>query len=71
MKNDLRNLINEFHYHEALDRTSMLISIIDSHLIQHPICKVERLFSEKIELAVSLLAEAYQTIACSSFNKNV
>ena len=34
--------LTEFHYHEALDRASMLGDMVDRNLIQHPVCKLDK-----------------------------
>jgi hypothetical protein len=33
--------LDDFHYHEALDRLMVTILQIDQHLIQHPVLKLE------------------------------
>jgi hypothetical protein len=56
-----KELLDEFHYHEMLDRLSLVSSIIDTHLLQHPVCKLEKEVSEKVDEALTLLMLAYQT----------
>lgn len=53
---------NPFYVHEALDRTHMVASILDDHLLQHPWIKINKSVSDKLIMALSLLAEAYQEI---------
>jgi hypothetical protein len=60
MSEDLSKLLDDHDYHEAMDRTYMIIDIIDKHLIQHPVFKLEKEFATKIESASMILAEAYQ-----------
>lgn len=70
MSKKLNELLNEFHYHEAMDRTYMIAETIEQHLVQHPVFKVEKEFAEKVEQASILLAEAYQiigSISCDRF----
>jgi hypothetical protein len=69
MKEQLSDILDEFHYHEAMDRTAMLINIIDSYLIQHPVFKAEKEFAKKIEHAGMLLTEAYQIIGVLHLRK--
>jgi hypothetical protein len=69
MRNHLKELLNKLHYHEATDRTHMICNIIDTHLIQHPVFKVEKEYAKKVEEATMLLAEAYQIIGNISHNK--
>jgi hypothetical protein len=56
----IKELLDEFHYHEILDRLHMILSISEDHLLQHPVCKVERNVKQNIEKALEHLAEAYQ-----------
>jgi hypothetical protein len=56
----LKELLDEFHYHEAMDRAAMLTDMVDSYLIQHPVFKAEKEYAKKVEKAAMLLAEAYQ-----------
>jgi hypothetical protein len=70
MSKKLKELLDEFHYHEAMDRTAMLTSMVNHYLMQHPVFKVEKEFADKIEKAGMLLAEAYQiigSISCDRF----
>jgi len=51
---------NSGHYHEMTDRLHVLMCTIDDHLLQHPVAKLDKNISKKIEKALELLAEAYQ-----------
>lgn len=52
--------LDEFHYHEALDRLSTIQTMIDQLLVDHPaITGHERLLA-KVLTADGLLADAYQ-----------
>ena len=42
------------------DRLHMMTDILDTHLLQHPVAKLDKEISENIEKAVDLLCEAYQ-----------
>ena len=57
---NIKELLDEFHYHEMLDRLHMILSISEDHLLQHPVAKVERDVKQNIEKALEHLAEAYQ-----------
>ena len=54
--------LDDLHYHEALDRLHVVISMIDDHLIQHPVFKLETEERRLIEDAQLKMAEAYQRI---------
>lgn len=62
MSKKLKDLLDQFHYHEALDRASIICDNIDNHLLQHPVCKLDKEVSEKVEEALSSLWEAYQIL---------
>lgn len=69
MGGKLNELLDEFHYHEAMDRTAMITDMVDNYLVQHSVFKAEKEFAEKIEKAGMLLAEAYQIVGKISFEK--
>lgn len=56
--------LNDGHYHEVLDRLHIVSSIIDTHLLEHPVFD----HSENDEIknlvkdALSLLGDAYQLV---------
>lgn len=52
--------LDEFHYHEMLDRLSVVISIVDSALVQHPVAKLDKNIQQLIDEANEKLSEAYQ-----------
>jgi len=52
--------LDDYHYHELLDRLYVVMSIIDDHLIQHPVCKIETDIKDHIDNAVDQLSMAYQ-----------
>jgi hypothetical protein len=70
MAKRLSDILDEFHYHEVMDRTAMLTDMVDSYLVQHPVFKAEKEFAEKIEQAGMLLAEAYQIVGDLSFKRS-
>jgi len=55
-----KDKLDQFHYHEMLDRLHVLMSTLDDHIIQHPVCKLEKEISTNVEQALSLLWQAYQ-----------
>ena len=52
--------LNSGHYHEMVDRLHVITCTIDTHLLQHPVAKLDKDVSKKIEAALGLLHEAYQ-----------
>jgi hypothetical protein len=59
-KMSAKDKLDQFHYHEALDRLHVIMCTIDEHLIQHPVCKLEKTVGNKVEEALTLLYQAYQ-----------
>ena len=54
--------LTESHYHEALDRASVVLDNIDRHLIQHPVCKLDKDVAILVEEASTKMYEAYQLL---------
>lgn len=54
--------LDDFHYHEALDRIHVIMDTIDAHLIQHPVLKLETEVKDLVEEAQTKLWHAYQII---------
>ena len=60
MSNNIK--LDQFYWHEALDRTHVILSNIDDHLIQHPVLKLNPDIRRLIEKASENLSEAYQLL---------
>jgi hypothetical protein len=58
----VKDKLTEFHYHEALDRASLIGDMVDRHLIQHPVCKLDKEVNKLVEEAATKLFEAYQLL---------
>lgn len=56
----IKQLLDKFHYHEMMDRTSMLMQTCEQHLLQHPVAKIELEVKQNIETAIEYLWKAYQ-----------
>ena len=54
--------LDDFHYHEALDRLHVIMDTIDNHLIQHSVLKLETEVKELVDEVQNKLWEAYQII---------
>jgi len=61
--------LDEFHYHEALDRTHMLLCMIDDHLREHPVVKKHKQLKIRVEIAEDILAEVYERIGALDIKK--
>jgi len=47
-------------YHEAMDRAFLFGDNLDRHLLQHPVCKLDKEFGTLIEEATDKIYAAYQ-----------
>jgi hypothetical protein len=54
--------LTEFDYHELLDRVSLTIDSINTHMINHPASTSNKEIKDKLENASDKLSEAYQMI---------
>ena len=54
--------LDEFHYHEALDRTYIVCNLMEDLLIEHPAIIQNDSLATKVKLAQDLLLEVYQEI---------
>ena len=52
--------LDEFHYHEMLDRLSVMMQVVDNNVQQHPVAKIDKELKEHISNAVDQLWLAYQ-----------
>ena len=51
--------LNSELYHEVTDRLHVVMCTIDDHILQHPVAKLDKKVSNKVEKAIELLVEAY------------
>ena len=61
--------LDEFYYHEMLDRLHVVMSMIDVHLQQHPVAKIETEIKDLISHAQDSLWQAYQLTGNIEHNK--
>lgn len=52
--------LNEGYYHEAMDRTHVLMETINTHLVEHPVGKQNKKMNRMFIRAIVALHEAYQ-----------
>jgi hypothetical protein len=57
---EIKELLDVFHYHEILDRLHVIACTCEDHLMQHPVTKLERDVKQNVEKALEHLWEAYQ-----------
>jgi hypothetical protein len=54
--------INDGHYLELMDRIHIVSCTIDDHILNHPLCGVNKDVQQKIDKSLELLMEAYQMV---------
>lgn len=54
--------LDEFHYHEALDRSYLIADLLETALIEHVVLKKHKNLKTKLEKAQELIVEVYQEI---------
>lgn len=65
--------LDKFHYHEALDRSHVIVDMMNDYLLEHPAVSQNKKIKKKVEKAIENLADAYQLIGQKSddrFEKN-
>ena len=55
--------LDQSHYNQMADRLGIILSNIDTHIIQHPTCKLNKKIASIVEEAANLLSEAYEISA--------
>lgn len=54
--------INDGHYLELMDRIHVVSCTIDEHILNHPLCEVNKDIQNKVDEALELMMAAYQMI---------
>jgi hypothetical protein len=54
--------LDEFYYHEMLDRLTLVADIIDRHLIEHPVSEKHPKLKKKLNKCFNNLIDIYQKI---------
>lgn len=53
---------DDYDRHEALDRTWMIMQMVEQHLLEHPYIQADLMLTENIEHVCTTLMHVYQTI---------
>ena len=53
---------NKDQYNILLDRINIITQDINTHLLQHPVCKLDKEITTKVEKGLDLLYDAYLII---------
>ena len=60
--------LDDFHYHEVLDRSDMILSIISEHLLAHPIVAENKEYKVLVDRAIDSIYELYQSVGRDTLN---
>ena len=52
--------LDNYHYHEALDRCYSALTIVESLLLEHPVVKKHKKLKKYLVSAIDNLGDAYQ-----------
>ena len=66
---DVEDSLDDFYYHEVLDRLMILNDMMENYLIDHPVCQKHRDLRDIIESAQDILGEAYLKMGDIQQNK--
>lgn len=61
--------LNKGHYLEIVDRIHVTFSLVNDHILQHPVCKIEKEIDKEIYKALTHLYEAYKIAGKITFEK--
>ena len=64
---ELLEILNAGHFLEIMDRLHVAASMVDDHIMQHPVCKVDKKLCKEVELALTHLYNAYQIAGSLDF----
>lgn len=59
-----------FHYHEIMDRLTLINDLVERQIIDHPVCYKHADFKKMMDDIVSKLADAYIKIGTIHFNND-
>ena len=52
--------LDEFYYHELIDRTHLIMNMIDEYISMHPVCEKHRSLKGRANTALMMLGEVYR-----------
>jgi hypothetical protein len=55
-------VLDQFHYHEAMDRTYIAGDVVERMLTEHPVFQKHKRLKHKVERALDILAGVYQEL---------
>ena len=58
----MKNNLDEFHYHEVLDRLHVIMTNIDTHILDHAVMEEHATLKKSVEDSLDTLMDVYQKI---------
>ena len=68
--NELKDKLNPGHYLELMDRLNLIMDIMESHCIQHPLAKTERNVRNLLYNAIDNIYDAYEEVSKLDYERN-
>jgi hypothetical protein len=65
-KKQKKNLINDGHYLELMDRLHIVICTLNDHCLEHPLSQSDKEIKFQIEYAIGQIWDAYQLVGNKS-----
>jgi len=62
--------LDDFAYHEVLDRTNLCLNMVEDFLVQHTVTDTNPFLKLHFDAVTSILADAYQLVGQLDFNRN-
>lgn len=52
--------LDQFHYHEVMDRAHLIMCMIQEHLVDHPAMEMHPEYKDVLEEAIKIIYGVYQ-----------
>lgn len=66
----MKNRVNKGHYFELMDRLNVIMSVVQDHLILHPVSENNKKIEKKLKKTLDLLWESYQIVGHKNFENH-
>jgi len=67
-KKKKKKIIDEFHYHEMIDRLSIVLKIVDDVILSHALIEDDPELKSEMNIVSDILAKQYQRVSNIRFN---
>jgi len=63
-----KNKLDEFHYHEAMDRMMLIADLLENQ-VEHAVFQKHKKYRKDLEKSISILYDLYQKIGTKRFER--